>query len=139
MESAIIDTTVQIKNIKYPHDAYLINKARQKIVHFLKRIGIQLHETYAKKFRYSLLKLWKYKTENKCRQRIKIIKSLKTPLGRLIRLGIRLIESLELELSESDRVLLAKVQAIYAQSGLSKKEKESYKENHKMIYSFHAP
>jgi IS5 family transposase len=33
LESAIIDTTVQPKNIKHPHDAYLMERARQKKRH----------------------------------------------------------------------------------------------------------
>ena len=32
LESAIIDTTVQIKNIKHPHDVYLMETAREKIL-----------------------------------------------------------------------------------------------------------
>ena len=32
LASAIIDTTVQKRNVKYPHDAYLLGKAREEVV-----------------------------------------------------------------------------------------------------------
>jgi transposase, IS5 family len=51
LESVIVDTTVQIKNIKHPHDAYLMEAAREKIVELCKRLGISLNETYAKAFK----------------------------------------------------------------------------------------
>ena len=59
LDSAIIDTTVQIKNIKHPHDASLMEKAREEIVALCRKLGIELNETYAKFFKYStkLLKL----------------------------------------------------------------------------------
>ena len=47
LESVIIDTTVQIKNIKHPHDIYLMETAREKIVDLCKRLDIPLNETYA--------------------------------------------------------------------------------------------
>ncbi len=47
LDSGIIDTTVQIKNIKHPHDAYLMEKAREDVVELCKRLNISLNETYA--------------------------------------------------------------------------------------------
>ena len=86
LESVIIDTTVQIKNIKHPHDVYLMETAREKVVDLCKRLGIPLNETYAKTFKYKTIKLWKYKEDSKARQRRKIMISLKVRLGRLIRI-----------------------------------------------------
>ena len=48
MDSVIIDTTVQIKNIKHPHDAHLLGKAREEIVNLSHKLGFKLHETYKK-------------------------------------------------------------------------------------------
>ena len=98
----IIDTTVQIKNIKHPHDVYLMESAREKVVDLCKRLGIRLNETYAKTFKYKMIKLWKYKEDSKARQRRKIMISLKVRLGRLIRICQRAIEKSKLERKDID-------------------------------------
>ena len=139
LDSAIIDTTVQIKNIKHPHDVYLMETARKKIVELCKRIGVPLNETYAKTFKYKMIKLWKYKEDSKSKQRRKIMVSLKTRLGRLIRICERFINQAKIELPEQDSTILTKVKNIHAQSVLKKKDKDIYKKEHKIIYSFHAP
>jgi len=139
LESVIIDTTVQIKNIKHPHDVYLMETAREKVVDLCKRLGIPLNETYAKTFKYKTIKLWKYKEDSKARQRRKIMISLKVRLGRLIRICQRGIEKSKLELSEEDGAILSRAKNIHAQSILKKKDKDIYKQENKIIYSFHAP
>ena len=139
LDSAIIDTTVQIKNIKHPHDVYLMETARKKIVDLCKRLRILLNETYAKTFKYKMIKLWKYKEDSKVRQRRKIMISLKIRLGRLIRICQRGIEKSKLILSEEDSTILSRAKNIHAQSILKKKDKDIYKKENKIIYSFHAP
>lgn len=139
LESVIIDTTVQIKNIKHPHDVYLMETAREKVVDLCKRLGIPLNETYAKTFKYKTIKLWKYKEDSKARQRRKIMISLKVRLGRLLRICQRGIEKSKLELSEEDGAILSRAKNIHAQSILKKKDKDLYKKENKIIYSFHAP
>ena len=139
LESVIIDTTVQIKNIKHPHDVYLMETAREKIVDLCKRLGILLNETYAKTFKYKMIKLWQYKKDSKARIRRKIMISLKIRLGRLIRIAIRAIEKSKLELSEHDSTILSRAKNIHAQSVLKKEAKDIYKKENKIIYSFHAP
>ena len=139
LDSVIIDTTVQIKNIKHPHDVYLMETAREKIVALCKRLGVPLNETYAKSFKYKMIKLWKYKKDSKAPQRRKIMISLKVRLGRLIRICQRAIEQSKLELSESDDIILSRAKYIHGQSVLKKKAKNIYKQDNKVIYSFHAP
>ena len=51
LEEVIIDTTVQIKNIKHPHDVHLMEKARLELVNLCQENGIYLNETYAKTFK----------------------------------------------------------------------------------------
>ena len=134
----IIDTTVQIKNVKHPHDAYLMEKARQEIVDLCKELNIPLNETYAKSFKYRTIKLWKYKKDSKVKQRWKLMKSLKTRLGRLIRSFERTVETSNLELSKHNSAILLKVKNIHAQSVLKKKDKDNYKKDNAILYSFHA-
>lgn len=139
LESAIIDTTVQIKNIKHPHDVYLMETAREKIVNLCKRLGIGLNETYAKDFKYKTIRLWKYKDASKAKQRKKLMLSIKIRLGRLVRICERGIEKSKLVLSVEDSAILFKAKNIQAQSILGKKDKDLYKKENKIIYSFHAP
>ena len=113
--------------------------AREKIVALCKRLGVPLNETYAKSFKYKMIKLWKYKKDSKAPQRRKIMISLKVRLGRLIRICQRAIEQSKLELSESDDIILSRAKNIHAQSVLKKKAKDIYKQDNKVIYSFHAP
>jgi len=137
LESAIIDTTVQIKNIKHPHDAYLMEKARRKVVKLCKELGIKLNETYEKSFKYNMMRLWKYSKESKVKKRWKLMKKLKTLLGRLLRICERGIA--KLQLSESEAETLSRAKKIHAQSVLKKQEKEAYKLENNILYSFHAP
>jgi IS5 family transposase len=139
LESVIVDTTVQIKNIKHPHDAYLMETSREKIVELCKRLGISLNETYAKAFKKNIIQLWKYSRDSKVKKRWKTLKKLKTLLGRLIRVCERGISSAELFLSAIDQEILNRASKIHAQSVLKKFEKEEYKKENDVLYSFHAP
>jgi IS5 family transposase len=139
LESVIVDTTVQIKNIKHPHDAYLMETSREKIVELCKRLGISLNETYAKAFKKYTIQLWKYSRDSKVKKRWKTLKKLKTMLGRLIRICERGITSAAISLSIIDQEILNRAKNIHAQSALKKFEKEEYKKDHDVLYSFHAP
>ena len=79
-----MDTTVQIKNIKYPHDAYLLGKARSQLVTLAASVGIKLNETYAKRYQYCLLQLWRYKADSRSKQRARVMRHMKTLVGRII-------------------------------------------------------
>ena len=106
LESTIVDTTVQLKNIKHPHDAYLMEVARHKVVDLCKHLGIALNETYAKSFKRKMIQLWKYSKDSKVKKRWKTMKKLKTLLGRLIRVCNRGISELKLTLSVTDSEIL---------------------------------
>ncbi|WP_342272279.1 transposase [Candidatus Tisiphia endosymbiont of Parasteatoda lunata] len=138
LASIIVDTTVQIKNIKYPHDVYLMDKARIELVKLCHALGIKLNETYAKQYKRDILKLWKYKDNSKAKKRKKIMRHLKVLLGRLVRICQREIAKANLSLSARQQEILNKIKKIQVQSILSKAEKEQYKEENKILYSFHA-
>lgn len=71
MASVIIDTTVQIKNIKHWHDAHLLGKAREEIVKLSHSLGLKLNDTYAKHYKSLLIKLSKYRDTSKAKKRDK--------------------------------------------------------------------
>jgi len=137
LESVITDSTVQIKNIKHPHDVHLMEKARAKLVKLFKDCKISLNDTYAKSFKYGQTSVWKYSKDSKVKQKTKIMRKLKTLLGRLIRVFER--GALDIVLSAHQGEILNRVKKIHAQSCLNKREKDKYKESNKVLYSFHAP
>ena len=71
VEHIIVDTTVQQKNIQYPHQANLLEKSREKIVGLTKKYKLNLNNTYAKASKVLMSKIWlefegniKFYTEN---------------------------------------------------------------------------
>lgn len=101
-----MDTTVQRKNIKYPHDAYLMSKAREAIVNLCKTSGINLNDTYAKAYKSIIRRLWKYKQASQSKKKGKLLKRLKTLLGRLIRIYERGVA--EKDLAKSQIIVVPK-------------------------------
>lgn len=139
LDSVIIDTSVQIKNIKHPHDAYLLGKAREELVKLAHRLGVKLNETYEKRYKKGVISLWKYKDASKSKKRTKTMKHLKVLVGRLIRTIDRKLEESKIVLIEKEVTLFEKIKKIHAQSFLSKAKKEKYKQaGNEVIYSFHA-
>ncbi len=86
-----------------------------------------------------MIQLWKYSRDSKVKKRWKTLKKLKTLLGRLIRVCDRGIEKSGIFLSIIDQEKFSKIKKIHAQSVLKKAEKALYKEENKVLYSFHAP
>jgi IS5 family transposase len=48
LSRAIVDTTVQPKNVTFPTDAKLLNRAREKLVRLAKLHGVGLRQSYAR-------------------------------------------------------------------------------------------
>jgi IS5 family transposase len=44
----IVDTTVQPKNVTFPTDAKLLNRAREKLVKLARKQGVELRQSYAR-------------------------------------------------------------------------------------------
>ena len=138
LETIIVDTTVQTKNIKYPIDKDLLARAYKELIAMGKRLTIKFHETYNKKFKKHLYTLRKYKHDSKAKIRKKAMKSMKTLLGRLIGYVSDQIEELNYKLTPNDQQTLEKIRSIHKQSFLSAEEKKAYKkEGNKVLYSFH--
>ena len=67
------------------------------------------------------------------------MKSMKTRLGRLIRLLDRKIEEHGIVLSSAQKEDLYRIKRIHAQSALKPEAKKKYKLGHDILYSLHAP
>ena len=85
LKKVIVDTTVQEKNINYPTDAKLINKAREQLVDEAKKEGIPLRQSYKIKGKKEAVKSARYYHAKQYRRGKASVKKQKNWLGRVIR------------------------------------------------------
>ena len=85
LKKVIVDTTVQEKNISYPTDAKLINKAREHLVREAKREGISLRQSYKYKGKREAAQSARYFHAKQYRRGRASVKRQRTWLGRVIR------------------------------------------------------
>jgi IS5 family transposase len=81
----IVDTTVQPKNVMFPTDAKLLNRARARLVRLAKRVGIDLRQSYVRVGKLALIKHQRYAHAKQFKRAGKALRKLKTYLGRTIR------------------------------------------------------
>src|ERR1700726_4848985 len=81
----IVDTTVQPKNITFPTDAKLMNRAREKLVKLAKKLGVGLRQSYARVGKFALIKHQRYAHAKQFKRANRALRTLKTYLGRVIR------------------------------------------------------
>ena len=80
-----VDTTVQEKNIRFPTDARLYDRARERLVKAAKERDIDLRQNYNRLSKKMLLKQSRYAHAKQMKNSKKSIKKLRTYLGRVIR------------------------------------------------------
>jgi IS5 family transposase len=81
----VVDTTVQPKNVMFPTDAKLLNRAREKLVSLAKRTGLDLRQSYTRVGKMALIKHQRYAHAKQFKRAGKALRKLKTYLGRTIR------------------------------------------------------
>jgi transposase, IS5 family len=81
----IVDTTVEPKNVMFPTDAKLINRAREKLVKLAKKLGVDLRQSYVRIGKLALIKHQRYAHAKQFKRANKALRKLKTYLGRTIR------------------------------------------------------
>ena len=79
---AIIDTTVQEKNIAFPTDAKLIHRARERLVKQAKANGIALRQSYVRVGKQALIAHQRYAHAKQFKRAGRQLRKLKTYLGR---------------------------------------------------------
>jgi len=80
-----VDTTVQEKEIRFPTDARLYDRARQRLVNAAKNRGIQLRQNYNRKSPQLLFQQSRYAHARQMKRAKKCTRKLRTYLGRVIR------------------------------------------------------
>jgi len=120
-----VDTTVQEKHVRYPTDARLLNRARERLVKQAKTDGIELRQSYARLGKRELLQQSRYAHAKQFKRARRSTRKLKTFLGRVIRDVERKTDASSAELAE----LLVISKRIYEQQRTSKNK----------VYSIHEP
>jgi len=81
----IVDTTVQPKNVMFPTDAKLLNRAREVLVRHAKKHGVELRQSYARVGKIALIKQQRYAHAKQFKRARRSLKTLRTYLGRVSR------------------------------------------------------
>ena len=92
LSEVIVDTTVQPKNVMFPTDARLLNRAREILVRLAKRHGVKLRQSYVRVGKFALIKHQRYAHAKQFKRANRQLKKLRTYLGRVIRDVARKIE-----------------------------------------------
>jgi transposase, IS5 family len=85
LSEVIIDTTVQPKNVMFPTDARLLNRAREILVRLSKKHGVPLRQSYARVGKFALIAHQRYAHAKQFKRANRALRKLKTYLGRVIR------------------------------------------------------
>lgn len=80
LEKVISGTTVMENNIRYPTDASLLNKAREKLISIVKKTGLKLRQTYHRLGPAIKRKVYGYAHAKQYKRLSKGVKTLKTYL-----------------------------------------------------------
>jgi IS5 family transposase len=129
LSRVIVDTTVQPKNVAFPTDAKLLNRAREKLVKLAKKLGVELRQSYTRVGKFALIKHQRYAHAKQFKRANRALRTLKTYLGRVIRDIARKIDS-DPRLEAAFAHLLSLARRVCAQERGQRGPK---------IYSLHAP
>jgi len=129
IEYAVIDSTVQEKNIAYPTDAKLYYKGIVLLAKLAKRLPIKLRQSYIRAGKRLLIKYSRYNHAKQFKRKAAALKKLKIRLGRVYREIERKAEERGIDLDLDARILLEQVKQLLEQKRHSKNK----------LYSFHEP
>jgi IS5 family transposase len=124
-----VDTTVQPKNVTFPTDAKLLERAIQQLGKLAKKHGVALRQSYIRVAKRAAVMAGRYAHAKQFKRMNRQIKLLRTRLGRVIRDIRRKIDGNE-ELEEAFAAALSKAAQIRGQ----KPRQRGWK-----LYSWHAP
>src|SRR5438874_12531108 len=85
LSRVIVDTTVQPKNVTFPTDAKLLNRAREKLVRLAQRHGVALRQSYTRVGKFALIQHQRYAHAKQFKRANRMLNKLRTLLGRVIR------------------------------------------------------
>jgi transposase, IS5 family len=131
LNRVIVDTTVQPKNVMFPTDARLLNRAREILVRLAKGAGIKLRQSYGRVGKFALIKHQRYAHAKQFKRANRALRTLRTYLGRVIR---DIARKLEGNVGLLDGIALDRMLAL-ARRVLDQKQRQRGPK----VYSLHAP
>lgn len=120
-----VDTTVQTKAVRYPTDARLYHRSRERLVKMARREGVVIKQSYRHVGKRLLLASSRYAHARQMKRARACTRKLRTQLGRVVREIERQVSSPSDKLSQ----LLATAHRIHAQQRHDKNK----------VYSVHEP
>src|SRR3954447_7295916 len=129
LSRVILDTTVQPKNVTFPTDAKLLNRAREKLARLAKLHGVTLRQSYVRVGKFALIQHQRYAHAKQFKRANRMLKKLRTYLGRVIRDIDRKIEG--------DEGLQAKFTKLLALARRVREQQQ--RQRGPKVYSLHAP
>jgi transposase, IS5 family len=130
LSEVIVDTTVQPKNVMFPTDARLVNRAREILVRLTRKHGVALRQSYARVGKFALIRHQRYAHAKQFKRAGRALKTLKTYLGRVIRDIERKIEGNVWLKEIIFKGILSRAKRVHAQEKGQRGPK---------VYSLHAP
>lgn len=128
LKRVIADTTVMEKNIAFPTDSKLLNRAREQLVDLADECGVKLRQSYARVGKFAALNAGRYAHAKQFKRMRKEVKKLKNYLGRTVRdIERQIADSWDLTTTFAE--LLDKSKQLLSQEKTSKDK----------LYSLHAP
>lgn len=125
-EKVIVDTTVQPKNVQHPTDARLYRKVHSAMLRIAKEEGLTLRQSYRQMMERAFRKHGGHSKARQFKRAKKVLKSLKTMAGRVMRDVERKMSDPAYDRNRRTMIL---AELILAQTRLTKGK----------IYSLHAP
>jgi len=125
LERINVDTTVQEKFVRFPTDARLYDRMRERLVAAAHQRGIGLRQSYTRVGRYTLMRQQRYASVQQFARARKMTKRLRTLLGRVVRDIQRKSTECDAELKE----WLSRAHRLLKQQ----------REDRQKLYSVHAP
>lgn len=129
LSQVIVDTTVQPKNVTFPTDAKLLNRAREKLVRLAKLTGVSLRQSYARVGKFALIQHQRYAHAKQFKRANRMLKRLRTYLGRVIRdIGRKIDGNATLDGRFAKLLMLAR-----------RVHEQQQRQRGPKVYSLHAP
>ena len=85
LERVVVDSTVQPKAVAHPTDARLMYRAIEKLVALAKRHGVPLRQSYIRVAKQASIMVGRYSHAHQFKRARRMLRFLRTRLGRLIR------------------------------------------------------
>jgi transposase, IS5 family len=80
-----VDTTVQTKDVRYPTDARLYDRARERLVKQARKSGVSIKQSYERVGRKLVMMSGRYAHARQMKRSKRCVRKLRTNLGRVIR------------------------------------------------------